>query len=41
MRIGGAEVVAPFGDAMGFVDGDAGELALCIDCLEVPAEGVC
>lgn len=33
--------MAPFGDAMGFVDGDAGELALRIDCLEVPAEGVC
>jgi hypothetical protein len=22
--VGGAEVVAPFGDAVGFVDGDAG-----------------
>ncbi len=39
--VGGAEVVAPFGDAVGFVDGDAGEFALCVDRLEVPTEGVC
>ena len=39
MRVGGAEVVAPFGDAMRFVDGDAGELALGVDGIEVPSEG--
>jgi hypothetical protein len=37
--VGGAEVVAPFGDAVGFVDGDAGELALRVDGLDVAAEG--
>lgn len=34
----GAEVVAPFGDAVGFVDGDTGELALRVDSVEVLAE---
>ena len=38
--VGGAEVVAPFRDAVGFVDGDAGELALGVDGLEVSAEGL-
>ncbi len=37
--VGGAEVVAPFGDAVGFVDGYAGELALRVDGLDVAAEG--
>jgi len=37
--IGGAEVVAPFRDAVGFVDGDAGKLTLGVDGLKVAAEG--
>ena len=37
--VGGAEVVAPFGDAVGFVDGDAREFALRVDGLHVAAEG--
>ena len=36
----GTEVVSPLGDTMGFVDGDAGELILGIDYLEVSAEGL-
>ena len=39
MGVGGAEVVAPFGDAVGFVDGDAGEFTLGVDGGEVLAEG--
>ena len=37
--VGGAEVVAPFGDTVGFVDGDTGELVLGVDGLQVAAEG--
>ena len=37
--VGRAEVVTPFGDAVGFVDGDAGELTLGVNSLEVAAEG--
>ena len=40
MQVGGAEIVAPFADAVGFVYGDAGEFALRVDGGEVPAEGV-
>ena len=39
MRVGRAEVVAPFRDAMGFVDSDAGELVLGVNRLEMAAEG--
>ena len=41
MQVGWTEVMAPFGDAMGFIDSDAGELILVVDCLEVAAEGLC
>ena len=34
----GAKVVAPFADAMGFVDRDADQLALLMDCFESLAE---
>ena len=36
----GAEIVAPFGDAMGLVDGDAGKLILGVDGVEVATEGL-
>lgn len=35
-----AEIVAPFADAVGLVDGDAGELALLVDDAELAAEMV-
>ena len=41
VRVGGAEVVAPFRDAVGFIDGDAGELVLLVHGGEVRAEGGC
>lgn len=37
--VSGAEVMAPFGDAMGFVDGDTRKLTLAMDGREVFAEG--
>lgn len=40
VQIRGAEVVAPFADAVGFVDGDAREFALRVDGCEVPTEGL-
>ena len=39
MQERGAEIVAPFRDAVGFVDGDAGELMLLVHCPERVAEG--
>ena len=38
MQVGGAEVVAPFADAVGFIDGDAGDFTLCVDGVQVPPE---
>ncbi len=37
--IRGAEIVTPFRDAVGFVDGDAGEFALRVHRFDVPPEG--
>lgn len=37
----GAEVMTPLADAVGFVDGDTVQLALRVDGLEVPPEGLC
>lgn len=37
--VGGTEVVPPFGDAVGFVDGDARELAVGVDAGKDFAEG--
>lgn len=41
MRIGRAEVVAPFRDAVGFVYRDASEFTLRVDGLEMPPERIC
>lgn len=39
MGVSGAEVVAPFGDAMGFIDGDTRKLTLAVNGREVFAKG--
>ena len=33
MGVSGAEVVTPFGDAVSFVNGNASEFSLVVDCL--------
>ena len=38
MTVGRAEVVAPLGDAVGFIDGNASEFALAGDCAEDATE---
>ena len=39
VSISGTEVMAPFGDAMGFVNGDARKFTLAVDGREVFTEG--
>jgi len=39
VSVSGAEVMAPFGDAMGFVNGDARKFTLAVDGREVFTEG--
>lgn len=41
MCVCGTEVVTPFRDAVGFVDGNAGEFALGVDSVDMLSERIC